>query len=69
MTRLRALVYRDRATAHEWITEATLDGLETVWQTRRLSHPEAMQAAAVMLRDLDHYLMDQVHAERMERRA
>ena len=67
---LRAHVYRDRTSGH-WVTEVddpTTINVQSTWQLRSYSHPEAMQAAHKMLHDLDHMLMEPVHASRAARR-
>lgn len=68
MSKLRAFVYQDRAVPDIWWTEIGLGDQWPVWTMLSLSHPEALQAAHLMLRDLDRLLLDQVHAERTARR-
>lgn len=68
MSKLRAHVYRDRATDRECIAEVYLDVDGPRWLLRCPSWAEAMQAAALMLPTLERLLMDHVHAERTARR-
>ena len=68
-TNIRAHVYRDRRTGLWFIDvdDPTARHAST-WTRIRKSHAEAMQAAHVMLRDLDGLLMDEVHESRAQRR-
>lgn len=68
MTKIRALVYLDRA-GDGWVADVeTTDGSGTSWVTYCPSWPEAMQAAEAMRALLARLLMDQVYAERIQRR-
>lgn len=67
--KLRAHVYQDRRTRLWYIeVDDPLASLPSTWSAIERSHPEAMQRAYVMLRDLDQQLMDDVHASRASRR-
>ena len=66
---LRAHVYQDRRTRLWYIeVDDPIASVPSTWSAIERSHPEAMQRAYVMLRDLDQQLMDDVHASRASRR-
>lgn len=52
-----------------WVVSCGFAGRRSLWSSQAPSHPEALQLAHLMLRDLDRQLMDQVHESRATRRS